>query len=99
MPTETDRAKQLSLGADLSLSERVRYYGSTHRELSLFCNDLAEKIETLELELHAVKSHAKFGDEEPYADHAYCVVCRECVTCNLRPCRDGGEHKIIAEKS
>ncbi len=32
------------------------------------------------------------GDDDPYADHVYCSVCRECVTCNLRPCRDGGAH-------
>lgn len=29
---------------------------------------------------------------DPYADHNYCSICRECMTCNLRPCRDGGEH-------
>lgn len=22
----------------------------------------------------------------------YCAVCRECIDCNLRPCRDGGPH-------
>ncbi len=26
------------------------------------------------------------------ADHAYCAVCRECTTCNLRPCKDGDPH-------
>ena len=56
---QTDRAKQLALGADLSLSERVRYYGSTHRDLSLFCNDLAEKIEALELRLHAAENKSQ----------------------------------------
>lgn len=24
--------------------------------------------------------------------HITCVVCGECMTCNLRPCFDGGEH-------
>ena len=28
------------------------------------------------------------------AKHVYCSLCRECVTCNLRPCRDGGMHKV-----
>ena len=32
------------------------------------------------------------GDTDPYADHESCPVCHECITCNLRPCRDGGPH-------
>jgi hypothetical protein len=33
------------------------------------------------------------GDTDPYANHDICPVCRECITCGLRPCRDGGEHQ------
>jgi hypothetical protein len=32
------------------------------------------------------------GDTDAYADHEYCTVCRECITCGLRPCRDGKAH-------
>lgn len=32
------------------------------------------------------------GDADAYADHEYCTVCRECITCGLRPCRDGKPH-------
>jgi hypothetical protein len=32
------------------------------------------------------------GETDAYADHVYCAICRECITCNLRPCRDGGAH-------
>jgi hypothetical protein len=30
----------------------------------------------------------------PFEDkvHHYCSVCAECITCNLRPCRNGGAH-------
>ena len=26
--------------------------------------------------------------------HIYCCICQECMTCNLRPCRDGGAHQV-----
>jgi hypothetical protein len=29
------------------------------------------------------------------ADHVRCSICGECVTCNIRPCRDGEEHKPL----
>ncbi len=29
--------------------------------------------------------------------HKRCKVCGECITCNLRPCRDGKEHQEIFE--
>jgi hypothetical protein len=32
------------------------------------------------------------GETDAYIDHVYCEVCGNCVTCNLRPCRDGGAH-------
>lgn len=28
----------------------------------------------------------------PDVEHIYCAVCRECMTCNLRPCREGSIH-------
>lgn len=31
-------------------------------------------------------------ESDPWIDHEYCTTCRECITCNLRPCRDGGPH-------
>lgn len=34
--------------------------------------------------------------KESNRDHKYCTVCRECITCNLRPCRDGGPHTLSA---
>lgn len=39
--------------------------------------------------------HAPSPSEvDAYIDHVYCNICRECVTCNLRPCRDGKEHTV-----
>lgn len=32
------------------------------------------------------------GVSVAYADHEYCTVCRECIACELRPCRDGKAH-------
>ena len=29
---------------------------------------------------------------DPFQDHVYCVVCGDCITCNLRPCCNGGLH-------
>lgn len=35
---------------------------------------------------------AELGATHVYGDHKYCTVCRECITCALGPCRDGGPH-------
>ena len=35
--------------------------------------------------------HAWFPEEWFY-DHVFCPTCKECMVCNLRPCRDGGPH-------
>jgi hypothetical protein len=32
---------------------------------------------------------------DPFRDHVCCVICQECITCNLRPCRDGGAHHAM----
>ena len=32
------------------------------------------------------------GCEDPWESHEYCRVCGECLTCNIRNCRDGGPH-------
>ena len=36
--------------------------------------------------------HAEEDWEIANRTHLYCPRCLECVTCNLRPCKDGGEH-------
>lgn len=33
----------------------------------------------------------------PYDFHEYCLRCGECVTCNLRPCRNGKKHTLNME--
>ncbi len=56
---------------------------------------LAEFRERPEVEFEeAYEEQVSMGDTDPYADHVYCKVCRECVTCNLRPCRNGGQHEV-----
>jgi predicted metal-binding protein len=35
--------------------------------------------------------HAWFPEEWFY-EHLFCPTCKECMVCNLRPCRDGGAH-------
>lgn len=29
---------------------------------------------------------------DPNENHVYCQICRECITCNLRPCHNGRTH-------
>lgn len=54
-----------------------------HAEVVLNALDkLANEPETTEEELPFVPE-----------DHPSCAVCGECMACNLRPCRDGGEHR------
>lgn len=41
-----------------------------------------------------VKEWGDEEDEDPCNNgHVRCIVCGECVTCGLRPCRDGKPHK------
>jgi hypothetical protein len=56
--------------------------------------DLLREIESrpeVDLQSSEQAAHPEYTD--PYVDHTYCSDCRECITCNLRPCRDGGAHK------
>ena len=39
------------------------------------------------------------ADADAYHDHVYCAECRECITCNLRPCRGGFQHITAEQKS
>jgi hypothetical protein len=51
------------------------------------------KVQTIdESVLRRTEHLASMADSDPYIDHVYCKICRECITCNIRPCRDGGPH-------
>ena len=54
----------------------------------------ADKLQALLKTIHDREEAEDPPDwNDPYADHEYCSECRECITCNLRPCRDEGVHK------
>jgi hypothetical protein len=53
----------------------------------------AKKLEALLKTLYEREEYEHLPTD-PYEDHDYCTVCRECITCNLRPCRDGGPHAL-----
>jgi hypothetical protein len=44
------------------------------------------------------EEYTHIGDADAYADHEYCTVCRECITCGLRSCRDGKPHTRAGEE-
>lgn len=54
-----------------------------------------DEDEIAELRAEGIVVPAHMAETDPWNDHKYCVVCRECITCALRPCRDGGEHTLI----
>lgn len=64
----------------------------SHKRLQILLTTIAERPE-VEFE-EAWHEEAAQRITSSYEDHEYCPVCRECTTCNLRPCRDGGAHPV-----
>lgn len=57
---------------------------------------LAEIRERPEIEFEEAiieEAPISMGDTDAWQDHAYCKICGSCITCNLRPCHDGGPHQ------
>ena len=59
-------------------------------------NGLYDAADFIQLQLQNVKLSLDWpepeplhmGDVDPYINHPSCKVCRECITCNLRPCSE-----------
>ena len=74
-----------------------------HNYFPLSFEDVADNMASRRLAI-AEPNHPKVEPghhEETWEEtHSYvsCTVCGECTTCNLRPCRDGGKHRGLADR-
>lgn len=63
------------------------------REVTTQEQDEIQRLQGEAVKLQALLKTIQDRDEFEFS-HQYCSVCGDCVTCNLRLCRNGGQHAV-----